>query len=121
MGNDAADNGILLISVGPKVNCLTPNGLSKDSDLLRITSKRGNIISNPFNTNALITETKVGRLAWGSREAEDVNSVVNRNNNDILRVCKVLAVVERSVSASKVESYLQLALHFMHPLWIVYE
>lgn len=111
MGYDAADNRILLISVGPKVNCLTPNGLSKASDLFRITSKRGNIIANPFNTNALIAKAKVSRLAWGTGEAKDINSVVDRNNNDILRAGKIFTVVERSVSASKVEPYVQLALH----------
>lgn len=121
MGDDAADNGILLISVGPKVNCLTPNRLSKDSNLFRITSKRSNIIADPFNANSLIAKTKVGRLAWSSREAEDVNSVVNRNNNNILRACKILAVVEWSVGASKIESYLQLTLHLIFPLWIVNE
>lgn len=121
MGNDAADNGILLISVGPKVNCLTPYRLSKDSNLFRITSKRSNVIANPFNANSLIAKTKVGRLAWSSREAEDVDSVVNRNNNNILRACKILAVVEWSVAASKIESYLQLALHLISPLWIVNE
>lgn len=104
MGYDAADNGILLISVGPKVNCLTPNGLPKDSDLLRITTKRGNIIANPFNTNALIAKAKVSRLARGAREAKDVNLVVDRNNDDILRAGKIIAVVECSVGASKVES-----------------
>lgn len=103
MGDDAVDNGILLVGVGPKVDYLTPDRLSKDSDLLRITTKRSNIIANPFDPNALIAETEVGRLAWGSREAEDVNSIVNRNN-DILRTRKILTVVESSVSASIVES-----------------
>lgn len=85
VGDDAVDNGILLVGVGPKVDCLTPDRLSKDSNLLGITTKRSNIIANPFDSSTLIAETEVGRLAWGSREAKDVNSVVNRNNDDILR------------------------------------
>lgn len=115
MSDDAADDGILLISVGPKVNCLTPNRLSKYSNLLRITSKCGNIIANPFNTNALIAKAKVSRLAWGAREAKDINSVVDRNNNDVLRAGKIFTIVECSVRASKVEPYVQLALHSIQP------
>lgn len=121
MGDNAADNGILLISIGPKVNCLTPNRLSKDGNLVRITSKRSNIIADPFNSNSLIAKTKVGRLSWSSREAEDVNSVINRNDNNILRVCKILAAIEWSVGASIIESYLQLTLHLIFPLWLIKE
>lgn len=115
VGDNAADNGTLLVGVRPKVDFLAPNRLSKDSDLLRVTTKRSNVIMNPFDSNSLIAETEVGRLAWGSREAEDVNSVVNSNNDDVLRARKILAVVESSVSASIVESYLQSVLYFLIP------
>lgn len=49
---------------------------------------------------------QVGRT-W---KAEDVQPVIESDDHDILRVCQVLAIVERTVSISDREAYVRLAM-----------
>ena len=59
---------------------------------------------NPLDSNALVPQPYVLGLARGSREAKYVETVINGNNNEILCVREVFAVIKGGVRVSNIEA-----------------
>lgn len=95
--DEAVDNGILDVSVRPVVHGDATGGLARDGDLCRVTAEAGNVVADPFQGGALVSQAEILGLAWGTWEPEDVDTVVDCDYDDILSICKVLAIVERAV------------------------
>lgn len=89
--NDAVDNGVLLVCVGPVVNSDTSRRLARDGNLAGVAAELLDVVSNPLDGRSLVAETEILRLAWSAREAENVESVVDRNDDNIFAVGKVFA------------------------------
>lgn len=105
-GNDAIDNGVLLVGVRPVVHGDTTRRLARNGNLARVAAKAPDVVANPLDSSSLVAESQIGSLTRGTGEAEDVDSVVDGNNDNVLGVGKVLAVVERTVGVSNGESYI---------------
>jgi hypothetical protein len=52
----------------------------------------------------LVTQSKVGVGIGGARESKDVQTVVDRDDNDILVICEVLTVGEGCVGVATSET-----------------
>lgn len=97
------DDRILLISIRPPVDSCTARRLASDNNLLCISAKCCNVLLEPFHRQTLVTQSKVSICVRCSRETENVQSIVDGDNNDILVVSEVLAICEWcvGVTASK--------------------
>ena len=58
-----------------------------------ITAKTSNIISYPFDCKTLVEETKILCYIWISWEAENVQSVVETDDDDIFFIGDVLSII----------------------------
>lgn len=104
--NDAVDNRVLLVGVRPVVDGDTARRLAGNGNLARVAAEAPDVVANPLDSSSLVAETQVGSLARGAGETEDVDSVVDGNDDNVLSVGKVLTVVERTVGVTNGESYI---------------
>lgn len=68
-----------------------------------IAAERGDVVADPFDGETLVEEADVLGQAGCAREAEDIDAVVDGDDENILSVGEILAVVEWSVCSAKVE------------------
>ena len=104
MRNDAVDDGILLIRIGPVVDGDSSGRLARDCDFAGIAAELPDVVANPFDGCSLIPKPEILCLARGTREAKDVEPVVDRDDDDVLCVGKVFARIEWAVCVSNGES-----------------
>jgi hypothetical protein len=107
VGYKSIHNRITRVRVGPPVNRNAAGGLPENGDLLRIATEAGDIVANPLDGETLIAEAEVLGNTRGTREAEDIEAVVEGDDNDILGVSEILALVECAVGIADGEAYLK--------------
>lgn len=106
MGDEATDDRVLLISVGPPVGSYTARRLAEDGDLASVTTEAGDIVADPFDSETLVSQAKILGFIGSAWEAEDIETIVDCDDDDVLSVCEILAIVERSVGVADDKAWL---------------
>lgn len=91
---------IFRVCVSPESDSGTSGRLSKDGDLLWVTSEGSNVVANPFHGQALVLESEILGIAWSTWVPEDVNSEVEGDDDNVFRIGKVFAIVESGVTGT---------------------
>lgn len=92
----------LFVDISPVAHCPRPRRLARNRDSRRITSKSRNMVAHPTNRHTLVQESQIpARQLRRSGEPKDVHSEVKRDHDDILRLSKVLAPVERCIAGAR--------------------
>uniref|UniRef100_A0A2D4HGT0 Uncharacterized protein n=1 Tax=Micrurus lemniscatus lemniscatus TaxID=129467 RepID=A0A2D4HGT0_MICLE len=84
-----------------------PGALPKEGDRPRIAPKMVDVVLDPLQGQALVQQPHVPRRLWTPREAqkaEGPHAVADGDQDDILRVCQVAAVVNVEGRGAAVES-----------------
>lgn len=97
------------MGVGPVVDSHSSGRLTRNRDLHWVAAKAGNVVSKPPDGYALVAKTKVGGNTRSTGKAEDVETVVHRNHDDVFCMGEVLAVVEGAVGIADRETLSMLA------------
>lgn len=79
--------------------------MARNGDLLGIAAEASNVLPEPLDSGALVTQPEILRLARNAGEAEYVNPVVDGDDDDVLSLGEVLAVVERTVRVANGETW----------------
>jgi hypothetical protein len=79
-------DGILGVSVGDEIGRHASGGLAKDGDSCGIAAEAGDIVAGPFQGKTLVEEPCVSDFAGRSGEAEDVQSVVEGYDYNVIFV-----------------------------------
>lgn len=103
-GNDAVDDGVLSIGVGPVVDGHAAGRLARDGNLLRVTAKGADVVADPFDGSALVAEAGVLGDAWVAGETKDVEAVVDGDEDGVLGLGKVLTIIKGAVCVANCEA-----------------
>lgn len=79
--------------------------MAEEGDFVRAAPEAGDVVADPFDGEALVEQAYVLADSWVAGESEDVDSVVDRYDHDVLGISEILAYVEGSVRVSQVETY----------------
>jgi len=104
MCDDAMGNGIILVCIYPVVDTHTIRGLASESDCGWFTTETRDVVPKPLDRSPLIAKTQILDLARGTREAENVETVVDGYDDDVFGLNKVLGVVEWTVGVANGKS-----------------
>lgn len=97
MRDQAADDGVLDVGEGPVVDGNASRGLPKDSDLGRISTECGDVVAHPLDGKTLVAEAEVVDVVRCTRKSEDVETIVDGHDHNVVRIGEILAVVEGRV------------------------
>lgn len=75
-------------------------GLARDDDFARVAPEGADVGVEPLDGEALVAEAEVLRRGGGAGEAEDVEAEVEGDDNYVLGVGEVVAVVEGGVGGA---------------------
>ena len=80
--------------------------MAEDRNFVWITAEASDIVTDPFDCKPLISKAEVVMFEiWGTREAEDVESIVEGDNHSVLCLGQILPAVERAVDVASCEAY----------------